>query len=134
MIKAFLVSFFSFIVIDFLWLGFVVKKFNLQQLADIGRIQNGDFKILYGPAVLVYVFMAAAVAFFVLPKFTSETSVLHVFLWGALMGLIIYGVYDMTNMSILKNYPWAFAIADMAWGTFVFAVVTFITWKTGSAQ
>ena len=129
MIKSFFISLVSFLVLDFLWLGFVVKKFNLEQLAEIGRIQNGDFNVQYGAASLTYLCMAAAVTFFVLPKFSSDSPILQVFLWGALMGLIVYGIYDMTNLSILKNYPFAFSIADMAWGTFVFGAVTTITWK-----
>jgi len=106
-----------------------MKKFNLRHLSEIGRIQNGDFQVQYGAAIFVYIFLAAAVTFFILPKFSIDTPWLHVFLWGSLMGLIVYGVYDMTNLSILKAYPLAFSLADMAWGTFVFGVVTLLTWK-----
>ncbi len=130
MLKAFGISFFAFIVLDFLWLGFVVKKFNLNQLAEIGRIENGDFSLLYAPAAVTYVFMAALVTFFVLPKLASGGEWLHAFGWGALMGLLVYGVFDMTNLTILKNYPIPFLAADMAWGTVVFGIVSVITWKT----
>lgn len=129
MIKSFVISFVSFIVLDFLWLGFVMKKFNLKQLSEIGRIQDGEFQVQYGPAIIVYILTALAITFFILPKFTSDSSWLTVFLWGAFMGLIVYGVYDMTNLSILKNYPSAFALADIAWGTFVFGAISVITWK-----
>jgi uncharacterized membrane protein len=133
MIKAFGISLLAFVVLDFLWLGFVVKKFNLQQLAEIGRIENGDFSLLYLPAGLAYVFMAALVTFFVLPKIAADASWLSVFGWGALMGLLVYGVFDMTNLAILKNYPIPFLVADMAWGTFVFAIVSVITWKLSAS-
>ena len=45
------------------------------------------------------------------------------------MGLLVYGVFDMTNMAILKNYPIPFLLADMAWGTVVFGIVSVLTWK-----
>ncbi len=132
MIKSFLISLVSFIVLDFLWLGFVVKKFNTEQLKDLGRFKDGDIQVLYTPAFIVYVLMAVGITFFVLPKLTDDSSWLSVFLGGALMGLIVYGVYDMTNLSIIKDYPIPFALADIAWGTFVFGVVTAIAWKLSS--
>ncbi len=114
----------AFIVLDFLWLNFVMSSFNARQLAGIGRLNNGKFEILYGPAACAYILMAASVAFFVLPRVGSDGSVLSSWLLGAFMGLIVYGIFDMTNMAVLKDYPWPFALADMAWGTFVYGVVT----------
>ncbi|MBY0470906.1 DUF2177 family protein [bacterium] len=128
-LKQFLLAALSFIVLDFLWLGFVVKKFNLRQLSEIGRIENGDFKILYTPALIVYVLMGLAVTMFVLPRLEAGNSVLKDFWVGAALGLMVYGVYDMTNLAILKNYPVQFALADMAWGTFVFGAVTVVVKK-----
>jgi len=123
-LKVFTIALVLFIAFDFLWLGFVVKEFNLRQLAEIGRIENGVFQIQYFAAGLTYLLMALAVSFYVMPSLTSQDSKLKTFLKGALMGLIIYGVFDMTNLAILKNYPFTFALADIAWGTFVFGVVT----------
>lgn len=127
--KNFSVALISFLILDFVWLGFIVKDFNLRQLANIGRIENGQFDLAYFPAFLIYVLMALAVVIFVLPKVAGEASVVWPFLWGALLGLIVYGVYDLTNLAILKNYPLHFALLDIAWGTVVFGVVTVITVK-----
>lgn len=123
-IKYFFTTLLLFIIFDFLWLGFVVKDFNLRHLSEIGRIKDGDFDLGYLPATFAYLFMALAQTVFVRPKVLSATSVTKAFYYGALMGLIIYGVYDMTNLAILKNYPLIFSIADMAWGTFVFGLVS----------
>lgn len=126
MLKSFFVALIAFTVLDFAWLGFVVKDFNMRQLADIGRIENGEFKMLYIPAGLTYVLMAIAVSFFILPRIEASTPYWQTFLCGALMGLIVYGVFDMTNLAILKNYPLPFVFADIAWGCFVFGAVTLI--------
>ena len=129
-LKNFSVAFVSFLILDFLWLGFVVKDFNLRQLAEIGRIENGNFNLAYFPAVLVYVLMALGVVVFVLPKVAeAEASVLWPFLWGALLGFVVYGVYDLTNLAVLKNYPLQFAMLDVAWGTLAFGIVTVLTVK-----
>lgn len=125
-LKTFALALLSFIVLDFLWLGFVVKGFNLAQLAEIGRIENGDFSILYLPAAGAYLLMALAIAAFVAPL-TRGRSRPQALLAGAAMGLIIYGIFDLTNLAILKNYPVLFAAADVAWGTVVFGIVALIT-------
>jgi uncharacterized membrane protein len=46
---------------------------------------------------------------------------------GALLGFIIYGVYNGTNYATLKDYPISTAIADTLWGTFAVATVSLIT-------
>ena len=126
MIKAFGIAILSFLVLDSIWFKFVVKDFNLKHLAEIGRIANGEFQILYGPAIVVYLLMALAVVFFALPK-VAGASFLGTFLWGAFLGLIVYGVFDMTNMAVLKKYSLSFALVDMAWGAFAFGTVTLVT-------
>ena len=128
-IKLFLVVLVLFVVLDFLWLGFVVKDFNLLQLAQIGRIENGDFQLNYSAAAIAYILMALAVQFYVLPQVKMHDRLAKVFLIGALLGLIVYGVFDMTNLAILRNYPIEFVVADMAWGTVVFGLVSVITFK-----
>lgn len=124
MLKSFSLSALAFAALDFLWLGFVVKDFNLRQLSLIGRIEDGRFDLLYAPVWIVYLLMAASVAYFVLPRIPSGAPLWQAFLNGAAMGLIAFGIFDMTNLAILKNYPVPFALVDMAWGTFAYGAVT----------
>ena len=35
----------------------------------------------------------------------------------ALFGLVVYGVYDFTNYSTLRQWPFVLTVADVAWGT-----------------
>ena len=35
---------------------------------------------------------------------------------GALFGLILYGVYDLTNLAILEKWTRSMTVADIAWG------------------
>lgn len=128
-IKANLVALGLFIVFDFVWLGFVMKDFNMRQLADIGRIENGIFQMNYGAAAITYVLMSLAVSVFVLPRLSAKNSALKAFGFGSLLGLMIYGVFDMTNLAILKHYPLDFIAPDIAWGGIVFGLVSVLTHK-----
>lgn len=105
----FITSFISVIVLDFIWLGIIMKPFNTKILSPW---MTGDFKLW--PAVVVYVLLALGTAFFVFPKVSSLGTAA---LYGAFLGLIIYGVYDMTNLAIITGWPLKFALVDMAWGT-----------------
>jgi len=122
-LKQLIAAFACFLILDFVWLGYVVKVFNLKQLAEIGRIKNSQFDVLYAPALLVYLFMALMLIYFVLPRLEADASLPEIFIIGAIAGLLTYGIFDMTNLAILKGYPLMFALVDMAWGTFLFGAV-----------
>jgi uncharacterized membrane protein len=36
--------------------------------------------------------------------------------YGGLFGLVVYGVYDFTNYSTLRQWPFALTLVDVAWG------------------
>ena len=130
--KNFLIAFVSFLVLDFVWLGLIIKNFNERMLADIGRFKDGRFDILYLPALGTYVLMALAITVFVVPRLSpvdASGSFLQAVLMGGLMGLIIFGIFDLTNLAILKNYPLLFAVVDLCWGTVVFTLVSLVLWR-----
>jgi uncharacterized membrane protein len=36
--------------------------------------------------------------------------------YGALFGLVVYGVYDFTNYSTLRQWPFVLTLVDVLWG------------------
>lgn len=108
---------------DFIWLGLIMKSFNNQQLQGIARFQNGQMDPLKIPALLTYLLMALIVTVFALPKVGGESLPMS-FAYGALLGLCAYGIFDLTNLSIMKDYPQTFALVDITWGTFLFGLTT----------
>ena len=117
----------SFVVIDFIWLNYIAKKFYVSQIGDIGRIEDGQFHPVLWAAFLVYVLLALGIVYFVLPGTSATDDTLAVFLRGAFLGLIVYGVYDFTNLATLKNWPLVLAGADILWGSFATGVVSVLT-------
>ena len=43
---------------------------------------------------------------------------------GAGLGLVVYGVYDLTNLSTLAAWPVAVTVADIVWGIVATAAVS----------
>ena len=104
----FITSLVSYLALDLLWLGIIIKPFNTRILAP----WLGELKMI--PAIMVYVLLALGLTFFVFPKITSVGMA---FVWGAFLGLIIYGVYDFTNYATIVNWPLRFLFVDWVWGT-----------------
>jgi uncharacterized membrane protein len=44
--------------------------------------------------------------------------------WGILLGLAMYGTFDLTSKSIFEAFTWSYAIVDMVWGMFVVTATT----------
>ena len=50
---------------------------------------------------------------------------------GAILGLIAYGTYDLTNLAVMKGFTTRIAIIDMIWGTVLTGAVSGITAAIG---
>ena len=46
-----------------------------------------------------------------------------------LLGFVIYGVYDMTNMAIIDAWNWKTVVLDTIWGAFLFTITYYLTKK-----
>lgn len=125
--KVALIAIVLFAVIDFIWLGYITSNFYGTHLAEIGRFQDGRIKPVMWAAVLVYILMTFSLVFFAMPLVASETSWMTIFLKGAALGFVIYGIYDLTNYATLEKYPLVLLFADWAWGTVLFGTVTTLT-------
>jgi uncharacterized membrane protein len=112
----FIKIFLLLIIIDFIWLKFVMgNRFNKM----IYSIQNAEVKIRIIPALFVYVFMTLLLYYVGIKQ---QMSVLKLF--G--LGFLTYGIYDMTNYATIQNYKLDIALIDMTWGGILFGIVGYI--------
>ncbi len=107
------------IVIDYIWLGLVAKPIYAAEMGDSLRkdpnfVAAGAFYLLYA---------AGLTLFAVLPGVTAD-SALKAFGLGAALGLVAYGTYDLTNLSVMNGYSWRIALIDIAWGLVSSAVAS----------
>jgi uncharacterized membrane protein len=110
----------SFMVLDGLWLGVLMKNFYRDRLAPIARLGSaGGIAPNWPAAFVVYALLGAGISLFVVPRAATLTSAAAS---GALFGLVVYGVYDFTNYSTLRQWPLALALTDVAWGAVASAV------------
>lgn len=99
-------------LLDALWLGWLARDFYREAIGA----QMAE-QVRWVPALLFYVgFPAALVALAVYPA--GQPLAMQV-ARAALVGLVAYGVYDLTNLATLRHWPLRLALADTAWGTLV---------------
>ena len=106
-----------FLALDAVWLTAMADR--LYRPA-IGHLMRDGFSL--APAAIFYVlYVAGAVIFAVRPGLDSG-SWAEAMGWGALLGLLAYATYDLTNQATLRDWPWQVTVADLCWGTFVTAM------------
>ena len=103
------------LVLDVAWL--TATAASSQKM--IAGIQGKPMQMRWLAAAAAYAIMIAAVWYFAVePAATWYEAAGR----GAILGFVMYGLYDMTNYATLAAYPLDFALRDMAWGTYLFAV------------
>ncbi|HAT8178289.1 TPA: DUF2177 family protein [Legionella pneumophila] len=113
-LKVFAIAFFIFIVTDMIWLGFIARNLYFDQYQQWLRLSEGQLKPIWWSALLVYLLFALSIVVFIIPL--AKTSLPYAALYGALLGAIIYGVYDFTCLAIFKDFPVGMAFLDWLWG------------------
>lgn len=106
-----------FLGLDFVWLSTMGGSFYKDRLGSL-LLEQPNLAIA-GVFYLVYVVGVVMLA--VIPALNGG-SWWNAALAGAVLGLVAYGTYDITNLSTLKGWSLSVSLVDMAWGTFVSAV------------
>ncbi|MDI9819839.1 MULTISPECIES: DUF2177 family protein [unclassified Legionella] len=112
-LKTFAIAFFIFILTDIIWLGFIARNLYFDQYQQWLRLSEGQLKPIWWSALLVYLLFALSIVVFVIPL--AKTLLPYAALYGALLGAIIYGVYDFICLAIFKNFPVGMAFLDWLW-------------------
>lgn len=110
-------SFLLLVVVDFIWLS---NAMNFLYKPKLGALLRDKPDLT--PAVLFYLLYAVGMALLVIRPAVAAGSVFTALWTGALLGLVAYGTYDLTNQSTLKGWSWEVTVVDMAWGGLVTAL------------
>jgi uncharacterized membrane protein len=112
------------LLLDYLWLAKLMQPFYLDQLGIYARRRGDSITPVYSAAALVYLLLPLGIVLFALPRVDTVHPITSSLAWGALFGLVLYGVYDMTNMATLERWPVKMVWIDICWGCFLCAITT----------
>lgn len=100
-----------FLGIDVIWLKLVVRHLFESRIGDMMRDQP-----LIGVAAGFYAAYIAGVLYFASAPALDTAAYGEVFLRGAILGLLAYGTYEFTSMSVMRNWDWTMVVVDTTWG------------------
>jgi len=114
MLYAFIYAALTVLALDAAWLTLN----NSAHSRLFQAVQKSPMRVRLVPAALVYFLIPAAVTYFAIKgSKTVEESAKK----GALLGLSMYGLYDLTNYATLKGWTLEMTLTDTLWGTVVSA-------------
>ncbi len=104
-------------LLDGLFLYLNRSFFNNQ----IIKVQNSPIKMDYLSATLCYIFLIYGLYYFIIK---DNKSVKDAFL----LGIVEYGVYELTTKALLKDWSYNTVIVDTLWGGVLFSLTTYLTY------
>lgn len=115
--------FFSILVLLLLLDAVYISVFNGFFNRLFKRVQGGrDLSVKYGGFLATYLFMTSIIYYFgIIKKFQLSDMFL--------LGLSIYGVYELTNYTTLKDWNLKMVILDTLWGGILFVSTFYLIKK-----
>ena len=106
------------VTIDSIYLYLIKSIFEKQ----ISSIQGSPLHVnMYG-AILCYIVLVFGINYFIL---STNKSVLDAFI----LGIVIYAVYETTNLALFKKWSPYIVVIDTIWGGILFAITTYLVQK-----
>lgn len=105
------------IMVDSIYLKMIYNIFNDM----IKNIQGTRIFARTTAAIFCYAFLILGLNYFIL---IPEKSVLD----ASILGFIIYGVFETTNLFIFKKWEILPSLIDTFWGSILFGLTTYFTY------
>ena len=90
--------------------------------ALVRSVQGKPMTVHIFPALVSYALVVLAFVGLVVPNVHASTTGAQAIRQGAIVGFVVYGVYNATNAAIFDDYNVKTGVLDTLWGTFLFAV------------
>jgi uncharacterized membrane protein len=106
-----------------MWLGFIASGFYKAHFGMLGCAVFTGMQSKWPAAVVTYCLLALGFVLFVYPRLNEGPSLSNV-MYGALFGLVLFGVYEGTNYLMFRDWPLKLVIVDALWGMFSYALTS----------
>lgn len=97
-------------ILDFIWLSINVNAHKKL----FKSVQGSPLSIRVIPAIAVYILIPFAIVYFAV---NGSKNIYDAATKGAILGVCMYGLYDLTNLSTLNGWTYEMTLKDMLWGT-----------------
>lgn len=107
------------VLLDLSWLGLVARELYAAQLGDLLAPRT----VVVAAALFYVVYVGGLLHFAILPGLRARSGRVAA-LQGALLGLVAYATWDLTNLAVIAGFPAALVPVDIAWGASLSAAVS----------
>uniref|UniRef100_A0A6C0I618 DUF2177 family protein n=1 Tax=viral metagenome TaxID=1070528 RepID=A0A6C0I618_9ZZZZ len=116
MIKTIFIISIILLVLDYVYISLLSKHFKYQ----IYIVQNKPLNMNIGPAIMCYILLIFGLYYFIIK---DNKPLVDAFL----LGILVYGVYELVTISLLSEWKWKTVIIDTIWGGILFTTTTYFT-------
>jgi len=120
-IKVYLTFLLSLLLIDSIYI-IGLKKIHS---TTIQNIQKSPLQLKVLPALAFYCIAPLAYIYFIQPL--SKDDIGKIGMYAGIMGLLMYGTFDFTNLALFTNFPTSYALMDTTWGIIAITLASLIT-------
>ncbi|SFN41648.1 DUF2177 family protein [Variovorax sp. OV329] len=113
-----------FLAMDAVWLSLMTPRLYRP---EIGGLMRESVDLL--AALLFYLLYISGMVMLAIAPALAQARPGGAAWRGALLGLVAYGAYDLTNQATLTGWPWRVTLADLAWGCGATAVAAGLACK-----
>ena len=112
----FAVLFIILFIIDYIFISYVLGPIFSE---NIKTIQGTKLELKTLPAAISWFLTVFSLYFFIIKENKTEFE-------AAILGFVIYGIFDATNLAIFKKYSLKAFTVDILWGATLFFLSTLI--------
>jgi uncharacterized membrane protein len=123
-IKALAVIFIIILFLD----GIVLTSLKPLWNTTVMKVQHHKLVFNMKYAFISYLLLVYGLYFFVYDNISRKNWINDSLLNGFMFGLIVYGVFDMTNLAIFKDYSLFTGLIDTLWGSILMSTTSFLTY------
>lgn len=123
---AYVVTAVVFLVLDITWLTLMGQRLYRE---EIGQLLAKDVRLL--PALAFYVLYISGALYFAVRPALASGRAMDALLPAAILGLVAYGTYDLTNQATMVVWSTKITFFDLLWGAVITGVsCTAAAWVT----
>jgi len=103
------------LMLDMIYITSIKEVFNNL----IKGVQGSSIKLDLTATFLDYILIIFSIYYFIIQKKASIKDAM-------ILGLCIYGIYELTNMAVLKLWKWEIVVLDSIWGALLYGMSTYL--------
>lgn len=132
--NAMIVALMIYLIVDVLYIYLIATPLTVPVFTAVQGGRSLQFNFI--AAFVTYMVLVIGFILLIVPRVNSIGAIKNVqkrlyqsFVVGGVLGFVVYGTFNGTNLSVFKDYSVQMSMIDTMWGTTALTFTTFIYWS-----